>query len=134
SGTVRITYNGEPLEWKPFPLWEDELPNGDRRIWRHEIDLEVEDPVTDQTHRITGWVGILETMSSRHSGFALFRRGRLIIGGPGAGWRPIEVCGSEGSHSWKRLIGELHLDDYPVSFSKDGFRWDGDLEERTIHA
>lgn len=131
---VKIVYNGDPLEWNWPPLWREELPDGTERVWRHDLDLAVEDPQSGAYHRITGWAGILETMSARHSGFALFRRERLIIGGPTEGWRPQEVMGSQGSHSWKRLVGELHLDDFPVSFSKDGFRWEGALEERTIEA
>ncbi len=133
-GDVAITYNGEPLTWEEPSFWEEERPDGTIREWRQEIELLVLEEATDVEHRVRGWVGILETMSGADSGFALLRRGRLIVGGPSAGWRPSEVVGAGGSHSYKRLVGELQMDSYPVNFSKDGFAWDGQLEEATIDA
>lgn len=135
AGNVRILWRGEPLEFQRFQVWEEALPDGDVRRFRQELELQVEDPHDqDTSYGLRGWVGILATMSSRNSGFALFRRGRLIVGGPHEGWRPHELCGQVGSPEWKRMVGELHLDEFPVNFSKDGFAWDGALEQATIDA
>jgi hypothetical protein len=133
SGIVSITWNASPLLYSPEELWEEELPDGKRRVWRQEFAIDVADPSNDEVnYPITGWVGVRATMSNVHSGLDLFRRKRLIIGGPGEGWRPKELCGDVGSPEWKRLTGELHLDTFPVNFSKDGFAWDGALEEAVI--
>ena len=101
---------------------------------RMGIDLNVTDPHTGLAHRVTGWAGALQRMSEQDAGFALLRRGRMIIGGPGVNWRPKDVVGSLNSHSGKRLIGELQMDDFPVNFTKDGFAWDGGLEDALIVA
>ena len=92
------------------------------------------DPATLTSHHVTGWVGILARMSSSHNGFALLRRGRLILGLPNECWRPQELVGSVGSPEWKRMVGELEVDSFPVNFTKDGFHWEGGLEEALIEA
>lgn len=135
SEKVQITWNGQPLTYEAPPLWEFERQDGSRHEARQPIDVTIIDPATGRDHVVRGWVGLLATMSSgAKNGFDLLRRGRLIIGGPHEQWRPIELCGSSGSHSWKRLVGELELDDFPVNFTKDGFAWDGGLEDALIGA
>jgi hypothetical protein len=131
SGAVRILWNGQPLDHSEPELmrWEvdDEIVP-----CRVDIDCEVTDPLSDKTHRVKGWVGSLQKMSQQDSGLALLRRGRMIIGGPGDNWRPLEIVGSLNSHSGKRLVGELELDTFPVNFTKDGFAWDGGLQDELI--
>ena len=72
----------------------------------------------------------METMSVKDSGFALFRRGRVIEGSADndEGFRPPALSGSLGSHRYKRLFGELHLEGFDVSHTKDGFQWDDNME------
>jgi hypothetical protein len=130
-GDVVITWNGESLRHEPAPLMQWEV-DGQVVECKVPIDLEVEDPHTGLAHRVTGWVGSLAKMSELEAGFALFRRGRMIIGGAGQNWRVKDVVGSLNSHSGKRLVGELHMDDFPVNFTKDGFAWDGGLHDRLI--
>ena len=36
--------------------------------------------------------------------------------------------GSVGSHRYKRLFGELHLEGFDVSHTKDGFQWDDNMD------
>ncbi|MGI8797165.1 MAG: ATP-binding protein [Acidimicrobiia bacterium] len=134
SGRVKILWDEEPLRYTVPELYAEELPDGSTRTYRQELDAVVEDPANDNKYRVRGWVGIRSTMSNQDSGFALFRRGRLIIGGPDAGWRPQALCGDVGQPEWKRLTGELHLNEFPVNFSKDGFAWDGGLEDAVIEA
>lgn len=133
SGVVKLRWNGEPLLYDEPALWNEEREGGGIIELRQPIDAVVTDPATQTQHVVTGWLGILETMSSSQNGFALLRRGRVIIGGPDEGWRPTELVGSVGSHSWKRLVGQLHLDDFPVNFTKDGFAWDGGLEDELVN-
>jgi hypothetical protein len=134
SGTVQITWNGTILSYVPPALWVHERPDGSMHEMRQPLDLVVEDPATGREHAVHGWVGVLAKMSSSENGFALFRRGRLILGLPGEGWRPGELMGQTGSPEWKRIVGELHMNDFPVNFTKDGFAWDSGLEEQLISA
>ncbi len=134
SGTVQLTWNGNLLEYSPPPLWVHERPDGSMHEMRQPLDIVVTDPATGLDHSVHGWVGVLATMSSSENGFALFRRGRLIIGLPGEGWRPSELLGQTGSPEWKRIVGELHMNDFPVNFTKDGFAWESGLEEELISA
>ena len=134
KGTVEITWNGEVLQYHPPALWDHEREDGTIEEMFQALDFELEDPNNGTVHHVTGWVGVLEKMSSSHNGFALLRRGRLILGGPGEGWRPSELSGQVGSPEWKRIVGELYMDSFPVNFQKDGFKWDGGLEDALIEA
>lgn len=131
-GDIAITWNGERLAHQHPELMHWEV-DGAVVPCRVEIDTLVEDPHTHVKHRVTGWVGALQRMSQQDAGFALLRRGRMIIGGPGDNWRPLDLVGSLNSHSGKRLIGELEMDSFPVNFTKDGFAWDGGLQDELIH-
>jgi hypothetical protein len=133
SGDVALSWNKERLWFRTPDLMNREVA-GTIQPARTPIDLTVKDPYTGARHRVTGWVGAMQRMSQTDAGLALLRRGRMIIGGPDANWRPREVVGSLNSHSGKRLIGELHMDDFPVNFTKDGFAWDAGLEEELINA
>jgi hypothetical protein len=48
------------------------------------------------------------------------------------GYRPEEIFGSGNTFRKQRLIGELNLDKWSVSHSKDKFDWSGTLEESFI--
>ena len=51
------------------------------------------------------------------------RRGRLIEGSHEEGYRPEAVFGRSNSYRYQRLFGELELQGFEVSHTKDGFRW-----------
>ena len=63
-------------------------------------------------------------------GLCLFRKNRLIEGSGEEGYRPPLIFGTSGSSSYARLrlFGELHLEGFEVSHTKDGFRWDENEE------
>lgn len=132
SGDVEITWNGSFLTYEDSVLFERDTDGGGPRPARVDIDVVVIDPVTHTKHEVRGWVGALLKMSAVESGVSFLRRGRMITGGVGGGWKPVELVGSMNSHSGKRLIGELEVDSFPVNFTKDGFAWDGGLEDELI--
>jgi hypothetical protein len=70
--------------------------------------------------------------SSRRAGLHLFRKGRIVVGGPGQGWKPHDLFGAPNSFASQRIVGELDLDTFPVTQAKDGFDWDGGLEDELI--
>lgn len=134
TGGIEIRWKGQTLHFTDPALWQQEREDGSIEELRQRIDTCATDPATGDEHIVTGWVGVLQTMSSNDNGFALLRRGRVIIGGPEGGWRPQTLLGNVGAPQWKRLVGEIHLDDFPVNFTKDGFAWDGGLEDALIDA
>jgi hypothetical protein len=54
----------------------------------------------------------------------LFRRGRVIGSSYDDRYRPKVLCGQEGSPQYKRIFGELHLEGFDVSFTKNSFQED----------
>jgi hypothetical protein len=61
----------------------------------------------------------------------LFRRSRLILGSDDETYRPQDIFGNSNSFRYQRLFGELHVEGFEVSHTKDGFRWD-DLEDELL--
>jgi hypothetical protein len=127
SGEVLILLNGEMLEHEhpavlSAPLHSDD--KGTPILWRHEVDFQLA-----EGRSVRGFAAIRETGSTSKAGFALFRRGRVIEGSTEEGYRPEQIFGRGNSFRSQRLFGELHLDGFGVSHTKDGFQWDGYEEE-----
>lgn len=125
--------NGEKLTYKTPKILNTpyyETPYGESIKWKQEVDFDFGDDHKGGKLRAKGFVAIMETMSVCDSGFALFRRGRVIEGSADndEGFRPPTLSGSLGSHRYKRLFGELHLEGFKVSHTKDGFQWDDNME------
>ena len=75
---------------------------------RHDFELKL-----SSGNRITGWWGLLEEGSLGKYGFNLYNRGRLI--------RRYEKFGFTPHPDLAHLVGEIHLDSVPVTFSKREF-------------
>jgi hypothetical protein len=74
--------------------------------------------------RAFGLAALREVASTSTAGFALFRRNRLIEGSLDEPYRPEYIFGTGNSYRKQRLIGEIHLEGFDVSHTKDGFQWD----------
>lgn len=125
---VDIEFRGEPLTVEhpqilEAPYYKD--IDGASRLWRKEIDFELGGGLS-----VKGFAALRDPGNYSRSGFSLFRRGRLIEGGGEEGYRPQSIFGTSGSSSYARLrlFGELHLNGFQVSHTKDGFRWDENEE------
>ena len=94
-------------------------PEEPPRLWRREIDFDL-----GGGQRVKGFAGLREPGNYARTGFALFRRGRQIQGSGDEGYKPDAIFGQHGSFRSLRLFGELHLEGFEVSHTKDGFRWD----------
>src|SRR5207237_6117621 len=82
--------------------------------------------------RVYGWVGILAKGSRAKAGFSVLHSDRVVKGWPDA-WRPESLYGQiQGSNDLvnQRLVGEIHLDAFDVSHTKDDILWVGDDEEK----
>lgn len=94
-------------------------PSGESVTWRRDIDFDFGNGL-----RARGFAALRERGSTAEAGFALFRRGRLIEGSFDEGYRPEAVFGRSNSYRYQRLFGELELEGFEVSHTKDGFKWD----------
>lgn len=121
-GNLTLTFDGEPLNYvEPAVLvapWFRE-PASDPRQWKKEIDFDF-----GEGQRVHGFAALRERGSTSEAGFALFRRDRLIQGSGDEAYRPSQIFGASNSFTYQRLFGELELEGFEVSHTKDGFQWE----------
>jgi hypothetical protein len=125
--TIRLTSSGKTEELAyaepkllKAPYYAE--PNGPVIHWRREIEVTLED------RRVTGWAGILESGKHALAGFSVFRRRRLIEGSVGEAYRHRAIFGAHNSFASQRLVGELYVEGFDVTHTKDGIQW-GDDED-----
>jgi hypothetical protein len=126
EGVLTLRLDGEELTYQePRILTAPHYrrPNGKPLTWRKEFDFDF-----GQGLRAHGFAAIRQTASTTHSGFALFRRHRLIQGSADEGYRPELIFGKPNSFAYQRVFGEIHLEGFEVSHTKDGFKWDENEE------
>lgn len=121
-GILELVFDGEVLSYiEPkvlnAPYHKDD--SGTPLVWRKEINFDFGNNL-----KISGFAALLETASLSTAGFALFRRGRVIEGSNDEGYRPEYIFKKPNSFIYQRLFGELHLEGFEVSHTKDGFRWE----------
>lgn len=87
--------------------------------WRKDIELDF-----GAEQRIKGFAALREKGSTTLAGFSLFRRDRLIEGSFDETYRPSYIFKQTNSYTYQRLFGELHVEGFEVSHTKDGFRWE----------
>lgn len=122
-GSLKLEWQGEPLSWDDST--DQFLTAVDGSVYRKQFNFEVCGKEVD------GWVGILDRGSRARAGFSLLHADRVVKGWPDS-WRPEEIFGQfQGSNDLinQRLIGELHLDEFEVSHTKDDILWLGTEEE-----
>lgn len=132
SGKVSILWNDTELSFEESDVFEEIDKNGDKTIWKKEVDFLVPWERNGINLSARGWIAIRKQGKQMDAGLVLFRRGRVIIGGPDEGYKPVDVFGQANSFRSQRLIGELHLDQWPVTQSKDDFDWSDGLEDAFI--
>lgn len=128
SGSLLLRYNDQVLQWKSF-VDGDFLQRKDGTRHRQNFAFEIK---TKPKKRVEGWVGVLEKGSRSKAGFSILHRDRLIKGWPDS-WRPEKVFGAGGRNDLinQRLVGEVKLEEFEVSHTKDEINWDG-LEEELV--
>ena len=127
AGDMTLKFNGAHLEWKGFSQ-EDFLERRDGSRYRKDIIFEVD---TEREKKVVeGWVGVLKDGSRKKAGFSILHKGRLIRGWPDS-WRPEAIFGAGGRNDLinQRLVGEINLEEFEVSHTKDEINWFRDEEE-----
>ncbi|MDE2816047.1 MAG: ATP-binding protein [Chloroflexota bacterium] len=122
TGTLELRFNGETLTPQEPPILNAPYfrdKEGPSKLWRKDISFDFGDGLS-----VYGFAALREKANTAKAGFSLFRRGRVIEGSGDQGYRPSLIFGSSNSYRYQRLFGELHLDGFEVSHTKDGFRWD----------
>jgi len=129
DGSLVLTFNGEELSHqqvkflKVVPFYAPGVPAEGPSVvpveWRKDIAFDFGDG-----QQVKGFVGLRETGSTNYAGLALFRRGRLIVGSYDETYRPNTIFKQTNSYAYQRVFGELHIEGFEVSHTKDGFQWE----------
>lgn len=128
SGQVDLQYRGGSFSFEEYPI----LKSFRGKDWKKEVDFSFE--WAGKEYHVDGFVAIMNPGGYSKAGFALFRRDRVIIGGPDANYKPKEIFVQDQSQIALKLFGELNMDDFPVNQAKDGFVWDDGLEYEFVMA
>ncbi len=96
-----------------------DAPEGEHKRWSKPIDFDLGGGL-----RAHGFLAIRAVGSTANAGLALFRRKRLIEGSGDETYRPRAIFGASNSYEYQRLFGELTLEGFEISHTKDGFRWE----------
>ncbi len=123
---LSITFNEEIIDWDDEAHYKF-LCDTAGMPYRREFSFVIDGKLAK------GWVGILETGGKSLGGLTILQHKRVIRGYPDA-WKPEGLFGSSGeglttSLASQRLVGEVHLDDFSVSHTKDSIKWEGNQEE-----
>jgi hypothetical protein len=118
------------LYWSDTPLSWDEhltfLTAVDGSEYKRTFEFTV------KKKKVWGWVGILGEGSRGRpkAGLSIIRRGRVVKGHPAA-YRPEAIFGEGGRNDLinQRLTGEINLDDFEISHTKDDILWRGTEED-----
>ena len=121
NGSLSLFYNDELLAWDEF---ESRLRfNRAGEPYKKEFWFEVNGKV------VYGWAGILDRGARSDSGFSILHSDRVVLGWPDA-WRPERIFGlNRNDLINQRLLGEIHLDEFEVTHTKDNIQWYGDDQE-----
>jgi len=122
SNKLILLYNDVQLEYnEPNILFAVDVrkKNEEKMHWFKDINFDFGNGLSAK-----GFAALRDPGNTTKCGFALFRRGRLIQGSGDQGYRPQSIFGSPNSFRSQRLFGELHLEGFDVSHTKDGFKWD----------
>jgi hypothetical protein len=127
NGDVVILFDGEPIQYdEPAELtasrWSQ--PDEPPLAWRKTVDIHLE-----SGRRVTGWAALRETGATSQAGMALLYRRKVVQGAGGDAYKPVEVFGRSNSFRSQRLFGELSMDDFDVTYTKDALVWYDEEEE-----
>lgn len=127
NGDVDIVFNGEYVEYDEpkilvAPRYNDR--GGDPIEWRKDVHVRL-----SSGRRVTGFVGIREKGSTSQAGLALFYRNKVVTGSGEEMYKPEYIFGRSNSFASQRVFGELHMDDFNVTYTKDALVWYDEEDE-----
>jgi hypothetical protein len=125
SGLLTLKINGETLSWDAN-IDKRLLVKKDKTLAKESFRFKV------GNKQVSGWAGVLAKGSRRNAGFSILQADRVIKGWPDS-YRPVTVFGEQegGSNDLvnQRLFGELILEGFEVSHTKDQILFDDGEQE-----
>ena len=115
---LRLIWRGDELQW------QDDLSRFMRDANGAPLRRDFSG-TTPEGQAVRGWAGVLSKGSRADAGFSILHSGRVVTGWPSS-WRPEEVFGQmDGSNNLvnQRLVGEVRLDSFEVTHTKDAILW-----------
>lgn len=88
-------------------------------LWKKSFEVDLHD------RKVTGWAAIMARGSHALAGFSVFRRRRLIEGSVGETYKPHAIFGNPNSFISQRVVGEMFVEGFDVTHTKDGIQWNG---------
>jgi hypothetical protein len=128
---ITLLVNGEAVVYDEPPVLEAPRYNdrgGEPHRWRKDVDIRL-----DSGRRVKGFVAIRRKGDTKQGGLALFYRRKVVTGSGEEMYKPSDIYGSGNSFQSQRLFGELHMDDFNVTYTKDALVW-YDEEDEFIEA
>lgn len=132
DNTLTLIWRGKELDWEEIDhrLAVDKNNQPYRRPFKFSVGVDSEDPDDKKDKIVHGWMGVLAKGRRLDAGLTVFNSNRVIMGWPTT-YRPEEIFGDERNDLLnQRLLGEMHLDGFLVSHTKDAIQWMGDQEEQ----
>jgi hypothetical protein len=125
---LKLYWEDKLLMWDRKKMIDDKLhKNRDGTLKKKNILFTVGDGNEEKTVR--GWVGVFEKGGRKKAGFSISQHGRIIRGWPDA-YKPELIFGDNRNDLVnQRLVGELELDEFDVSHTKDQILFLNDEQE-----
>ena len=119
---VTILWQGSALQWSDDDFQFLNAPDGS--TYKKDFEFDV------CNKRVKGWVGVLSSGSRSKAGFSILHADRVVRGYPES-WRPEAIYGFQGRNDLinQRLVGEIYMDKFEVSHTKDDILYYGDEQE-----
>lgn len=118
-----LLWRGEQLKWNREAIESRILKRGDGSLEKENFSFTVGGKI------VSGWAGVFENGSRKDAGFSVVQSERVIVGWPDS-YRPETIFGPQegGSNDLvnQRLVGELFMDGFDVSHTKDEILFEND--------
>jgi hypothetical protein len=132
SDMLELYWNDEKLEWNGYTD-DDFVKNSEGQPYKRDFTFEIDGK------SVTGWAGVLSSGSRSKGGFALVQ-GNRVIQSPPNGYKPETIFGEQegGINNLvnQRIVGEIFLEGFEVSHTKDNILWEGtqmdDLDDEIL--
>lgn len=121
---LKLIWQGEELTWDYQEIFSKLLLMADGK---DKVILDF----TIGGKKVEGWAGVVEEGSRGRAGFSILQNERVIRGWPSA-YKPESIFGEEGGRNDlinQRVVGELSMNNFTVSHTKDDIIYENDEED-----
>jgi hypothetical protein len=113
---LKLIWQGDQLKWNESDLEKRILRNQAGELEKRQFKFKINKKL------VHGWAAVFETGSRRDAGFSIIQSDRVIVGWPDS-YRPETLFGNQegGVNDLvnQRLFGEIYLEGFDVSHTKD---------------